>query len=55
MKHKHEPNGVQEDIINIAGLRVVMARCKCGALLTRETSPLGAKHNWEDWLTVRYV
>ena len=48
LAHIHTPIGeIKWEMIDDDSRQ--FSRCKCGVELTRETAPLGARYNWEDW------
>jgi hypothetical protein len=50
MKHKHSPIGHNiEDYTTTENTRKQYAKCSCGSVLTRETTPLNSLYNWTDW------
>jgi hypothetical protein len=51
MSHNHEPHGTEIVLIRREAddYTMVSAKCLCGQNLIRETAPLGARYNWEDW------
>lgn len=51
MTHQHEPHGTEIVLERreTDDYTMTLAFCLCGARMTRETAPLGAKYNWEDW------
>ena len=51
MNHKHEPYGAETVITRREAddYTKVYAKCICGVILTRETTPQGTRPNWEDW------
>jgi len=47
--HQHEPRGVEIRLIDRDDYAMVSAKCLCGVTLIRETAPVGARYNWEEW------
>lgn len=49
MTHKHEPWGTEVVLVDQDEYTMVSAQCLCGVWLIRETAPVDAKFNWQDW------
>jgi len=49
IEHKCEPWGTEYPLVVRDDYSMVSARCRCGNWLVRETAPIGARYNWEDW------
>ena len=51
MKHTHEPHGREIVLVRreLDDYTMVSAKCLCGQELIRETAPMGARYNWENW------
>lgn len=49
LEHTHTPSGrIMWQTIDDED-STQRTRCACGVELVRNTAPLGAGHNWEDW------
>lgn len=51
--HQHEPWGTEYRLVERDDYSMVSAKCKCGTILIRETAPIGAGYNWEEWRVTR--
>jgi len=49
MSHQHEPWGTEYRLVDREDYAMVSAKCLCGVWLIRETAPVGARYNWEEW------
>ena len=48
-EHSHEPHGTEIYLVERDDYSMTSARCLCGVTLIRETAPVGARYNWEEW------
>lgn len=49
MNREHYPIGHEDWLVMSDNYSKVKARCACGGWLVRETAPVGAPYNWQDW------
>ena len=49
MNREHYPIGHEDWLVMSDDYSKVKARCACGGWLVRETAPVGAPYNWQDW------